>query len=168
MEVWRKFVKGIFAGRYEVSDKGNVWSTRGKGRMLRPCKKENGYLEVKLQAEGKIVSMLVHRLVALAFIPNPDNKPHVNHKNGNKEDNSVPNLEWSTSQENIEHAFANGLSSVGEGHGKSNYTNAQIVEVKKLLSQGYSCTKVAKMTGVSRKVVYDVSYGRTWSHLDIT
>lgn len=74
-----------------------------------------------MNIDGKPKSYLVHRLVAKLFIPNPDNKPDVNHKNGDKHDNSVKNLEWCTKSENEKHAWKNGLkrdvATKGELHG---------------------------------------------------
>ena len=80
---------------YEVSDQGRVKSIGyGKERILSPGKLQNGYLRVNLCKNGERKNLLVHRLVAQAFIPNPDNLPEVNHKDEDKDNNSVQNLEW--------------------------------------------------------------------------
>jgi hypothetical protein len=95
--------KDIFNGTHEVSDKGNV--RRKDGLVRRIQKYPNGYAFVAYK--GKTYT--VHRLVAEAFIPNPDNKEQVNHINGNKADNRVENLEWNTQSENQHHAVRMGL-----------------------------------------------------------
>lgn len=73
------------------------------------AKDNKGYLRVRLYIEGRRPTIKVHRAVAKAFIPNPENKPEVNHKDGNKENNRVDNLEWSTPGENTAHAYNTGL-----------------------------------------------------------
>lgn len=83
---------------YSVSENGDVWSNISK-RLLKPKKSKTGYLRVCLCANGVHKHMAVHRLVALAFIPNPENKPTVNHINEDKTDNRVVNLEWATNRE---------------------------------------------------------------------
>jgi hypothetical protein len=93
-----------FEGLYEVSDQGRVRSVRRR-RQLHPSKKTTGYLQVTLAVEGVSHYLSVHRIVAMAFLPNPENKPQVNHKNGNKTDNRVANLEWMTNSENQRHRF---------------------------------------------------------------
>lgn len=91
---------------YMITDTGVVYSTRQhKHRKLKPQISHNGYLSVSLCVDGKKQSKRINRLVAEAFIPNPENKPEVNHKNGNKKDNRVANLEWATRSENIQHSF---------------------------------------------------------------
>ena len=114
IEVWKGIKDYEF---HEVSSFGRVRSldryvksclgrTRiAKGRILSLTKNKKGYLVVNLV--GK--TFLIHRLVALAFIPNPDNKPHINHKNGIKRNNFVGNIEWCTSKENTTHAIKSGL-----------------------------------------------------------
>lgn len=91
---------------YFVNRKGEVFSyKRGVSRKLRPWISKHGYALVDLSVNKKVTHKSVHRLVALAFIPNPDNKPEVNHKDGDKLNNSAANLEWNTKSENIAHSF---------------------------------------------------------------
>ncbi len=113
-EVWKN-VKG-YEGRYQISNLGRVKSLiapNGKPveKILKPGVSPQGYLFVSLCKNYKTKSFRIHRLVAQAFIPNLEDKPQVNHKNGIKSDNKVSNLEWSTPKENTKHAFENGLAS---------------------------------------------------------
>lgn len=87
-------------------------------KIRKPVKTKLGYMRVGLKSNNKSRDYLVHRLVAQTFIPNPKNKRYVNHKNGNKEDNRVDNLEWCTHKENMQHAVRTGLS---KGRRKVNY-----------------------------------------------
>jgi hypothetical protein len=112
METWRDITG--FEGRYQVSTCGNVRSlfsadSHRIGRIRKPnmCV---GYHRMGLRLNGKMRHLKVHRLVAVAFIPNPMNKPFVNHINGIRTDNRVENLEWCTHAENIEHAWRTGLA----------------------------------------------------------
>ena len=98
-EIW-KDIEG-FEGRYQVSTWGNVRSMKKK---IKPYENDKGYLKVGLCKDGKSHKKRVNRLVAQAFIPNPYNLPQVNHKDGNKKNNSVTNLEWTTDKANREHA----------------------------------------------------------------
>ncbi len=122
-EQWRN-IKG-FEGLYQVSNLGNVkslkrfnrtskiYSSLGyyrKEKILKPSKDAAGYLKIDLCKNGKRKNYLIHRLVAETFIPNPENKLQVNHKDGNKSNNFVDNLEWATPKENIIHAVVNGLN----------------------------------------------------------
>ena len=123
-EVW-KDVKG-YEGYYQVSNLGNIKSLeriiensgtrtgyyKVKERILKPRENtnRNGYYELSLRKDGKEKRFKVHRLVACAFIENPYNKPEVNHIDGNKSNNCVSNLEWTTSKENKEHAWNIGLN----------------------------------------------------------
>ena len=97
-EIW-KDIEG-FEG-YQVSTWGNV---RGKRGILKPYENDKGYLKVGLTVDGKSHKKRINRLVAQAFIPTPYNLPQVNHKDGNKKNNSITNLEWTTNEINHKHA----------------------------------------------------------------
>lgn len=107
MEIW-KDIPG-FEGLYEVSSCGLI---RKGGRIKKLHKDHGGYLTVWLSKCSKMKCLKVHRLVALAFIPNPEGKRTVNHIDGNKQNNHVENLEWATHSENITHANNTGLRTV--------------------------------------------------------
>lgn len=92
---------------YFISSCGNVYSTK-RNRLLKPGN-SNGYPHVMLSENKLTKCIVVHRLVALAFIPNPFNLPTINHKDGDKGNNDVSNLEWCTYKHNMQHAFATGL-----------------------------------------------------------
>jgi hypothetical protein len=97
-----------YEGCYEVSNLGRVKSLHlvgGATRILKGAKKRWGYIEVSLYKNGVGKNRSVHRLVAVAFIPNPENKLEVNHINGDKVDNRVENLEWNTRTENQLHSY---------------------------------------------------------------
>lgn len=95
-EEWKPVVG--YEGYYVVSNCGNVYSLRSN-KVLKPIKTRAGYLRVHLSVNGIWKGLAVHRLVALAFIPNPENKPTVNHINEIKTDNRADNLQWATMRE---------------------------------------------------------------------
>lgn len=121
MEKW-KDING-YVGLYQISSNGRVKSIHprggnrnGKGKVrtgkehyLTPSLSTTGYFKVCLVKNHKKKDEKVHRLVATAFIPNPENKPNINHKDGNKTNNTVTNLEWCTQAENVKHAWSTGL-----------------------------------------------------------
>lgn len=111
VEEWRP-IEGT-EGKYEVSNTGKVRSNNylrhGGQKELSLCEDQKGYMRTRI-FKGKVrTTIKVHREVAKAFIPNPENKPEVNHKDGDKRNNAYWNLEWATPKENTEHAYATGL-----------------------------------------------------------
>ena len=100
-----KDIKG-YEGLYAITSCGKVWSYQSK-RFLLPYKNNKGYLFVKLSKGGIRKAYSIHRLVALNYIPNPENKEQVNHKDENKENNCINNLEWMTNYENCHYGTRN-------------------------------------------------------------
>lgn len=108
VEVW-KSIPG-YEDQYEASTYGRIRSLPRNGtiktkRVLSLNHKNSGYIDVTLNKDGKRTTTHVHQLIAKTFIDNPENKPQVNHINGDKTDNRIENLEWATSRENIRHKF---------------------------------------------------------------
>lgn len=102
-------VLSLFDGKYEVTEDGLVYSNVGTRKALIGKTTKEGYRMVVLTVNNKKIYKNVHRLVAENFLPNPENKPEINHKDGDKLNNKVSNLEWCTSSENQEHARDMGL-----------------------------------------------------------
>jgi HNH endonuclease len=110
-------MKPIFDGKYEISESGSVYSHHivvEYGDYLYPGELKthigtDGYPSVHLHKDGETITCSIHRLLAVTFIPNPENKPQVNHKDGNKLNYALSNLEWATPSENMQHAFDAGL-----------------------------------------------------------
>lgn len=123
-EIWKDVKE--YEKLYQVSNLGRVrsldkmvWNGQNywkmKGKILKQSKDKDGYLLIGLHLNGKVKNCKVHRLVAIHFIPNPNNLPEVNHKKGNKEDNRFFMLEWCTRKENDMHAIKTGLKTFKKG-----------------------------------------------------
>lgn len=173
-EIWSE-VKG-YEGLYEISSYGNIRSidrrfkdSIGRNRLIKSTllktrKNKNGYIDIVLLKEGRQSSFLIHRLVALNFIINNDNKEQINHKDGNKQNNNICNLEWCTRKENIKHSFDNNLQNVnmGENHANTSLKNEDVVFIFK---SDLKRKELSKMFNVSYQSICDIKRGRTWFHI---
>lgn len=107
----------------------------------------------------------IHRIVAEYYIPNPENKPFVNHKDGNKANNSVENLEWVTHRENMDHAINFGLVKRAEENANSKLTTDQAEQICKMLEHGYRNVDIAKSMQIPKSLVSSIRYGICWKHI---
>jgi hypothetical protein len=124
----------------------------------------NQYYSITLSLNKVVHNLKVHRLVALTFIPNPDNLPCINHKDANKFNNSVENLEWCTHKYNTQHAVKMGLwkAPIGEKNGKAVLTDLEVAEIKSLRSLGYSSRELNKMyPTVCRRTIMNIYQNKT-------
>lgn len=172
-ELWKP-VAG-YEGRYEVSNLGRVrsldmrkrigggWTMLHRGRVLKASPDANGYPVVNIRPHT-----LVHRIVAIAFIPNPEKRPQVNHKNGNRADCRAENLEWATASENTLHAFRvlhrKANRTPGEKHANARLTEAQVRDIR-VLAKYLRHAEIAPMFGVGRRQITAIVQGRAWRHL---
>lgn len=146
---------------------GNVYS-RGKVLSQRIDGNSN-YLRVKVYIDGKRKKYLVHRLIATAFIPNPDGYKCVNHKDGNKLNNSVDNLEWCSYSDNLIHAYKNNLRKLptGTNNPYSKLTSEQVKEIRKSYIRGkhteFNTYGLAKKYNVSPKCISNIVKGITYT-----
>ena len=154
---------------YFVSRDGNVISKyKNKIHEMKVFETEKGYQYVKLWINNKSVAAFIHRLVASAYIPNPKNKPEVNHKDGIKSNNFDWNLEWVTSKENKKHAKEMNLLKPAkcEKQGKSKYTNKQIKKVCKLLEKNkHTLKEISIKTSVSLDTIYSIRSKGIWTDI---
>lgn len=136
---------------------------------MKPAKSKDGYWKTMLLNDaGKYKTITVHRMVATTFIPNVNNLPQLNHKNGNKDDNSVDNLEWCTHTDNVKHCHENNLQRYfkGEEVGNSILKEHQVLEIrKKFRKRIYTREMLAKEYGVKACTIKDIILRRSWKHI---
>ena len=179
-EVW-KDIKGM-EGCYQISNKGRVKalervvlrSVNGnihiKEHIVKGSKDTKGYLQLDARVDGKRIVKLIHRLVAEAFIDNPNKYEQVNHKDGNKLNNDVSNLEWVTATENIRHACRTGLHKPNYGveHGNHKLTNDAVRYIRanyKLGDKEFGAKALAKKFNVTTTPILLVAKGKSWKHI---
>lgn len=183
-EAWKE-VPG-FAGQYLVSSNGAI---RSREQLVRHCPKgvwleriiperlmkttatKLGYRSVELRQGGKRRRMLVHRVVALAFIENPKGLPHVNHIDADKANNGASNLEWVTHAQNMAHAASLSLMISNSGPGMESpaakLTDQCVIAIKQRLAAGEGPASIARDYPVTRSAIGEIKAGRSWSHITI-
>lgn len=162
-----------FEGRYAITRNGRVWSypkkggTR-KGKWIRAFIQHRGYYNYYLQkANGKRRIILAHRLVATTYIPNLLGRKEVNHKDGEKLNNRVKNLEWCTHQENMRHAYKNGLVTLqhGEDHKLAKLTQSKANKIRSQYINGdITQRQLAKIYDVNQKLIWLILHKKIWNY----
>jgi len=164
MEDW-KTIKGY--PNYLISNEGRVFSYKSN-KFLKPGKGSRGYLIVVLCNNSVGKSHTIHRLVALAFIPNPENKLTVNHIDSVRTNNHVSNLEWTTYSENNQHGYDFGFIKPVKGskNVQSKLTESQVKEIRSLYKTGeYTQTVLAKIFYVSQRLISNIVNRKKWVHI---
>lgn len=178
-----KYIDGC-GESYKITEDGEVWSChrliihkvlknniikRGghflKKRVIR------GYYKHCLSVDGKVYDIYTHRIVASAFVENKDNKPFVNHIDGNKLNNHYTNLEWVTSSENMKHAYNAGLLNCeaafkkGSQNISSKLKDSDVIQIKDLLRNEIPVYLISCLFNVSTTSIYKIKLGQQWSHI---
>ena len=179
-EIW----KGVVGWEelYQISNKGTI---RALDRMVQHSRTGTmflrrgkmftkgtitsaGYMTITLCNTGSMkFTKKIHQLVGQAFIRNPENKRFINHKDGNKQNNNDWNLEWSTIDENNDHALENGLNNQAGSYNRNTFfVEEDIRKIRELLTEGNSQYSIAKSYGVSQTCIQYIKTRKTWSHIN--
>ena len=179
IEVWKP-IEG-YEGLYEVSSlgqikrfyKGDFYTKGSYSKILKPCLDKKGYARISLYNSNHIrKDYKIHRLVALTFIPNPNNLPQVNHKNNIKNQNNVENLEWITNLNNMRHAWKNGFKNNNHLNGeKSHFTKISEELVRKIkkdyIPYKFGPRRLSQKYKIKEGCICPIIYGETWKHVII-
>ena len=176
---WR--VLPDYEGCYSVSDTGLVYShprteyvnsrrTGGhyryrNGGYVRTQQNKLGYIQVGLHLNATCKQPLVHRLVAQAFVPNPEDLPEVNHIDGDKGNNNVGNLEWVTRRQNALHSTQVLGKNKGAENNRAKLSEEEVLGIKSDLEEGLSQTEVAKRYNVTNHAIFRIQHGYNWAWL---
>lgn len=158
---WKYVIIDGIKTDYMISNTGRLASLK-MCRDMKPAAGSDGYLETVIRVNGEKRNVAIHRLVALAFIPNPEHLAEVNHKDGNKNNNNVWNLEWMTHYDNVIHAIETGLR---DNYLPKKYSKKKIHKVCKLLEKGLDPSEISKRTGVSKSVIKSIRRGKSWKYI---
>jgi hypothetical protein len=163
MENWKPVVG--YENIYEVSDLGRVRRLKCKyalnDRIVKSSRRgciNNTAMSVSLSNKNVSKNYNVHRLVAMAFIPNPHNKPTVNHIDGDRANNKLSNLEWATQKEQIRHSYdvLNHKAPRGEKHHNVRLTDKEVVKIRERFASGETASSIRKDYDVSEAHLYDI------------
>jgi HNH endonuclease len=161
-------IKGLeLYENYYVCSSGVVFSTKKGGPAAMKPVDINGYKQVGLSFGKQRKAMLVHRLVALAFLDNPENHPQVNHKNGIKSDNSLENLEWCNAKQNMHHADAIGIKPLGSGYKDNAKTKRKLNEkqinwIINMYKDNHAIKTISEYLKIDSQVIYQILNRKTY------
>ena len=156
-----------YEGLYKVSRVGDITSYKRKQPIvMKTFISPTGYLHLELKKDNVKKNYRVHRLVTQTYIDNPENKPQVNHIDGNKLNNSIENLEWCTSSENNKHAYKSGLKCQnGEKNHQSKLLSRDIRNIRDMRNNGHTHQYIANKFNIARQTVGDICNRRRWGHI---
>lgn len=167
-EIWKDYIYN-----YQVSNLGN-FRNKVNNRLLKQRVSETGYyvICISLGSRNNKKTIRVHKAIAEAFIPNPENKPQVNHIDGNKLNNCVNNLEWVTASENIQHAFDNGLNKPKRGyeHSSSKLTKEDVLFIRKNYmprDKEFGCRALARKYDVDHMQIVNIIKNKTYKNVEL-
>lgn len=163
-------VKG-YETRYAINRLGQVKSLKNNV-ILKPYTNGVGYNRVGFydKSKGRSKEFYVHRLLAIHFIPNPENKKYINHIDGNPQNNDLSNLEWCTKSENGIHAYKLGLNwnnpKFGEDNKNSILTNEIVRDIRKRFAEGQRQIDIAKELGYNKTMINQIVRNKSWKHVN--
>lgn len=161
-----------YEGHYQFDENGNVYSLKnGRVKKLKPRITHDGYVWYSLSKDGKAKTIRINRIIATALIPNPENKLTVNHKDGNKLNNTLSNLEWATREEQIQHAYNLNLKQPMKGtlSGRALLTEEQVIEIRsiyKAKSKEFGMQALAKKYNVSCPTILRCVRKRSYDNIE--
>jgi NUMOD4 motif. len=172
IEVWKDLIYNGDTTNYMISNKGKIMN-KLNGNLLKPFISNNGYKRVCISMDGFKINISIHRYVAIHFVKNGfDLEKQVNHRNGNKLNNTEFNLEWVTSKENIQHAIEHRLRICeGESNPFNKHSEKMIIKICELLAKGYGTRKIRKKLEIPKEnksfryLVNDIKRRHTWAYL---
>ena len=166
---FRNIFLADFYENYEIDRDGNIRSLKSNDqKFLKHSIDKQGYHYVDLRNKSKRRHAMVHRLVADAFIDNPDplHKTQVNHKDGDKDNNSVENLEWVTPRENVLHAYEHNLAKVGTDRHNAALDAQSVIDIRNgIISGTETCVSLASKYNVDASVISEVARGKSYKNV---
>ena len=159
-EIWKQYRDTV----YEVSNTGYVRNST-TNKILSPTITRQNYFRLTIWHHKKSFATYVHRVVAEAFIENPENKAIVNHLDGNPSNNRLDNLEWTTISENVRHAYETGLAKRGEDSVVSKLTEADVFKIIQCMKDGDTVAQTARLFKMSSAAISNIWNGNTWKHI---